>query len=88
MAAVSLLAFGFDGPGFLDRPLQVDQVEWNLLPLAPLDAIEADAVALNLVFADQVEAAVFKVEFDVRRPAHGGCEQQHSERSPHTFIVT
>jgi len=53
------LAFG--GLGF--GALQVHQIQGDVFPLAPLDAVEVDAVGLHLVLADNVIAAILQVQF-------------------------
>src|SRR5258705_3206981 len=50
--------FGLARAGLGFGALHVDQGGRNLLPLAALDAIEADPVTLHLVLADDVEAAI------------------------------
>ena len=68
-------------------PLEVQQIGGHLLPLAALDAVERDAIALDIVFADDVESAVFQVELEVRRK-QGSCrKKEQSEDAPHAFIV-
>ena len=46
-------------------PLEVHEFQRDFLPVAPLDAVETHAVALHLVFTNNVIVAVLQVQLQV-----------------------
>src|SRR5260370_17716564 len=83
-----LFDFGLTRLGLIFGALQIDQVYGELLPIAALDAVVADAIRLHLVIADQMEIAILQVQLDVC--SEGGESEKENQVSgkAHTSMIT
>jgi hypothetical protein len=67
---------------------EIDERNGNLLPFAAFGAEVADAIALHLIFANEMIAAIFQVEFESLAEQERRREQQQQNNTHATCIFS